>query len=49
MQNFKKQMNAAIDTFSELSGISREEIIDECKKDSSTIKDTVQMIMFAAR
>ena len=49
MTNFDKQLTAAINTYSELSGKSKEEIIKGCKIEGSPEYKHVTMIMFAAR
>jgi hypothetical protein len=49
MTNFDKQLKAAIETYSELSGKTVEFIRNECMNFESATSKHVQMIMFAAR
>lgn len=49
MTNFDKQLTEAINTYSELSGKSVDEIKAECQNFESTTSNIVKMMMFAAR
>jgi hypothetical protein len=49
MTNFDKQLNAAISTYSELSGISKKEIINNCKNTESETYSIITKMMFLAR
>ena len=49
MNNFDKQLTQAINTYSELSGKSAQEIRKECTDFESTTSNIIKMMMFAAR
>lgn len=44
MSNFEKQLNAAINEYSELTGLSRSEILIQCKNFNSQTARNVRMI-----
>ncbi|HGV0794660.1 TPA: hypothetical protein ACNBW6_003883 [Escherichia coli] len=47
MENFENILKMAIETYSELSGISKEEIIKECQDFESQTSKNVQLLMFS--
>jgi len=49
MSNFEKQFNAVVHAYSELSGIDRLEIIEECKNSESVTYRIITKMMFTAR
>jgi len=49
MSNFDKQLKTAIETYSELSGMTFSEVSKKCTNTESSVYRSVSMIMFMAR
>ena len=49
MSNFDKQLTVAIETYSELSGMTFNEVADKCTNQEGPVYRSVSMIMFMAR
>lgn len=45
MENFENVLHMAIQTYSEISGLSKEEIIKECQDFNSQTSKNIQMLM----
>ena len=48
MTNFELQLNEAVNTYSDLSGISKNKILEDCKDIESVTYSIITKIMFMA-